>query len=92
MMSNSIEVEVNLMASWNIKHNLDRSVKKFQGEIQPSVSQSSDKKFGMMMKTMERLMERMFMENKPATKDQTDFQIRNKKIIRAPVPQIKKRD
>jgi hypothetical protein len=32
MMSDTIEVEVNLMASGKIKHNLERSVKKVQGE------------------------------------------------------------
>jgi hypothetical protein len=92
MMSNTIEVEVNLMALGKIKHNLDRSVKKVQGEAQPSMSQSSDEKFDLMMKTMERLMERMSMENKPATRDQTDFQLRNQNFRRTPVPQIKQRD
>jgi hypothetical protein len=92
MMSDAIEVEVNLMASGKIKHNLDRSVKKVQGEAQPSTSQSSDEKFDLMMKTMERLMERMSVENKPATRDQTDFQPRNQNFRRAPVPQIRQRD
>jgi hypothetical protein len=45
MMNETIEVEVNSMASGKIKHNLDRSVKKVQGEEQPSTSQSSDEKF-----------------------------------------------
>jgi hypothetical protein len=38
------------------------------------MSQSSDEKFDLMMKTIERLMERMSVENKPATREQTDFQ------------------
>jgi hypothetical protein len=92
MMSDAIEVEVNLMASGKIKHNPDRDVKKVQGEAQPSTSQSSDEKFDLMMKTMERFMERMSLENKPATRDQTDFQPRNQNFRRAPVPQIRKRD
>jgi hypothetical protein len=92
MMSDAIEVEVNLMASGKIKHNPDRDVKKVQGEAQPSTSQSSDEKFDLMMKTMERLMERMSLENKPATRDQTDFQPRNQNFRRAPVPQIRQRD
>jgi hypothetical protein len=86
MMSDVIEVEVNLMASKNIKHNLDRSVKKVQGQAQPSTSQSSYDKFNLIMKTMERLMERMFMENKPTTRDQTDSRPRNQNFRRAPVP------
>jgi hypothetical protein len=77
------------MASGKIKHNIDRSVKKVQWEAEPSTSQSSDKKFDLMMTTMERLMERMFMENNPATRDQTDFQPKNQNFRRALVPQIK---
>jgi hypothetical protein len=92
MMSDTIEVEVNMMASGKIKHNLDRSVKKVQGEAQPSTSQSSNEKFDLMMKTMKRLMERMFVENNPATRDQTDFPPRNQNFRRAPVPHIRKRD
>jgi hypothetical protein len=92
MMSDAIEVEVNLIASGKIKHNLDRSVKKFQGEAHPSTSQSSDEKFDLMMKTMERLMESMSVENNPATRDQTDFQPINQNFRRAQVPQTRKRD
>ena len=44
------------------------------------------------MKTMEILMERMSLENKPATRDQTDFQPINQNFRRAPVPQIRQRD
>jgi aromatic ring-opening dioxygenase catalytic subunit (LigB family) len=73
MMRDTIEVEVNLMASGKIKHNFDRNGKNPQGEVQPSTSQSSDEKFDLMMKTMERLMERMFMENNPATREKNDF-------------------
>jgi hypothetical protein len=92
MMSHAIEVEVNLMASGKIKHNPDRDVKKVQREAQPSTSQSSDEKFYLMMKTMERFIERMPLENKPATRDQTDFQPRNQNFRRAPVPHIRQRD
>jgi hypothetical protein len=92
MMSDAIEVEVNLMASGKIKHNPDRDMKKVQGEAQPSTSQSSDENFDLMMKTMERFMERMSLDNKPATRDQTDFQPRNQNFRRAPVPQIRQRD
>jgi hypothetical protein len=74
------------MASRKIKHNLDRSGKKAQGEAQPSMSQSSDEKFELMKKTISRLMERMSVENKPTTTDQNDSQPRNKNFRRAPVP------
>jgi ribosome-binding ATPase YchF (GTP1/OBG family) len=92
MMRDTIEVEVNLMESGNIKHNLDRIVKKVQGEAHPSKSQSLNEKFDLIMKTMERLMERMSVENKPITKDQNDFYPRNQNFRRVLVPQIRKRD
>jgi hypothetical protein len=92
MMCDAIEVEVNLMASGKIKHNLDRGGKKVQWKAHPSTSQSSDEKFDLMLKTMERLMERIFMENKPATREKTVFQPKNKIFRRALVPQIRKRD
>jgi len=85
-MSDAIEVEVNLMASGKIKHNPNIDVKKVQGEAHPSTSQSSDEKLDLMMKNMERFMERMSLENNPATRDQTDFQSRNQNFRRVPVP------
>jgi hypothetical protein len=92
MMSDEIEVEVNLMASWKIKHNLDRDVKKVQGEAQPSTSQSSNEKFYLMMKTTKIFMERMSLDNNPTTRDQTDFQPRNQNFRRSPVPKFRQRD
>jgi hypothetical protein len=41
---------------------------------------------------MERLMGRMFMENKPATREKNDLQPRNQNFRRVLVPQIMKRD
>jgi hypothetical protein len=92
MMSDAIEVEVNLMASGKIKQNFDRNGKKPQGDAQPSTSQSSDEKFDLMMKNMEKLIERMSMENKSATREKNDFHPRNQNFRRAPVLQIRKRD
>jgi hypothetical protein len=65
IMSNAIEVEVNMMASGKIKQRFNRGDKKPQGDAQPLTSRSSDDKFDLMMKTMEKLMERMSMGNKP---------------------------
>jgi hypothetical protein len=73
MKSDAIEVEVNLMVSKKIKHNPDRDMKNVQGEAQPSNSQSSYEKFDLMMNTMEIFMKRMSLDNKPTTRDQTDF-------------------
>jgi len=92
MMSGRIKVEVNLMASGKIKQNFDKNEKKPQGDAQPPTSQSSDDKFDLMMKDMEKLMERMSMENKLTTREQNDFQPRNKNFRRGLVPQIRQRE
>jgi hypothetical protein len=73
MMRYAIEVEVNPMVLGNIKQNFDRNGKKPQGDTQLSMSRSSDESFDLMMKTMDNLMERMSMENKPATREKNDF-------------------
>jgi hypothetical protein len=86
MMNDAIEVEVNFMASRNIKHNLDIDMKKVQGESQPSTSETSDENFDLMMKTMERFVEKISLENKPVIRDQDNFQHRNPNFRRAPVP------
>lgn len=90
MMSDATEVEVNLMASGKIKYNSDRDINKVQDKAQPSTSQSSEERFELMMKTMEKLMERMSLDNKPNTREQADFPPRNQR--RPAVPQIRQRD
>jgi hypothetical protein len=90
MMNDSIEVEVNLMASGKIKSNSDRDMNKVQDKAQPSTSQSSEERFEMMMKTMEKLMERMDLDNNPNTREQADVPPRNQR--RQTIPQIRKRD
>jgi len=90
MMSDAIEVEVNLMALGKIKYNYDRDINKVQDEAQPSTSQSSKDRFELMIKTMEKLMERMSLDNKPNTREQADFPPRNQR--RPTVPQIRQRD
>ena len=64
MMDDAIEVEVNLSASNNSKQrNKTRKVK--QEEPQASTSQSSsDAKFNMMMKTMEKMMDKLSTDDK----------------------------
>jgi hypothetical protein len=67
MMSEEIKVEVNLMASGKIKHNFNRGGRKPQGDAQPSTSQPSKDRFDLMMKKMEKLMERMSLGRKTST-------------------------
>jgi hypothetical protein len=92
MMSDTIEVEVNIMDLGKIKHNFDRNGKNPQGDVQPSTSQSLDKKIDLMMKTMERLMENMYVESNPTPREKNDIQPRNQNFRRAPTPHIRKRD
>ena len=87
MTNDSIEVEVHLTASNKTKQrNETRRVKK--EEPQTSTSQSSsDAKFNMMMKTMDKL----FVDAKNQMKDQNEPQVRNPNFRRQQgplVPQI----
>jgi hypothetical protein len=77
MMRDAIEVDVNLMEFGKIKQIFNRGDKKPQGDAQPSTYQSSDDKFDLMMKTMEKMMERMSVGNKPADREQHGPQLRN---------------
>jgi len=62
MMTVAIEVEVNVMATRKSK----QDEKKVKEKDQPSSSSSpSDLKFDIMMKTMENMMEKFFVDNKP---------------------------
>jgi hypothetical protein len=90
MMNIAIEVEVNLMASRNIKSNSDRDMKKVQDKAQPSTSQTLEDIFEMMMKNMEKMMERMALDNKPNTREHVDVPHGNRR--RLTFPQIKQRD
>jgi hypothetical protein len=90
MMSDAIEVELNLMASGNIKYNSDKDLNKVQDKAQPSTSQSSEERFELMMKTMEKIMEKMSLDNKPNTREQDDVPSMNKR--RPIVPKIRQRD
>jgi hypothetical protein len=56
MMSDAIDVEVNLIVSIKIKQSFNRGGKKPQGDAQPSTSRPSEDKFDLMMKTMEKVM------------------------------------
>ena len=91
MMDDSIEVEVNLSSSNKTKQrNETKRVK--EEEPQASTSQSSsDAKFNMMMKTMEKLMDKLSADDKNKMKDQNEPQVRNPNFRRQqgpPIPQV----
>jgi hypothetical protein len=90
--SNAIEVKVNMLASRKIKQRFNRGDKKPQGDVQPSMSRSIDDKFKLMMKTMEKLMEKMYVGNIPATREQHDPQPWNQILKMGKVPQIRQRE
>jgi hypothetical protein len=91
-MSNAVEVEVNMMASGKIKSRFNRGDKRPQGHAQPLTPRSSDDKFDMMMKTMEKLMERMSVGNRPAAQEQNDPLPKNQNLRKGRISQINQRD
>ena len=73
MMSDAIEVDINMMSSKRGRYKVED--KKVKEEPQASTS-SSDPKFDSMMKVMEKLVDKLSINNKPATRD-NEPQIRN---------------
>ena len=55
-------------------------------------SSTSDVKFEMLMKTMERLMDRLALYNRPHNREQPENQIRNPNFRRPPPPQRNQRN
>ena len=95
MMDDAIKVEVNLITSNKTKQkNETRRVK--EEEPQASTSQSSSNaKFNMMMKTMEKMMDELSADDKNQMKDQNEPQVRNLNIRRQQgplVPQVTPRE
>jgi len=86
IMRNTIEVEVNMMVSRKIKHRFNRGDKRPQGDVQPSTSRFIDDKFNLMMRTMEKIMEKMSVGNRLTTWEQQDPQPRNQNLRRGQVP------
>ena len=77
MFIDALEVEANMMVSGKMKQrDIDR--RKIREENMPSTSSSSnDIKFEMMLKIMEKLMDRLTMENRSFNKEHAEPQIRN---------------
>ena len=94
MFTDALEVEANMMASGKMKHrDIDRRKKE---ENLPSTSSSTtDIKFEMMLKTMEKLMDKLTMDNRAFNREQVDPQIRNPNFRRPNphvLPQNRQRD
>ena len=74
MFTDALEVEANMMACRKIKPRAEIDIRKGREEAHPSTfaSSSSDIKFEMMLKTMEKLMDRLMVEAKPTNWDQNE--------------------
>ena len=74
MFTDALEVEANMMACGNIKPRVEVDRRKGREEIHPtsSTSSSSDVKIEMMLKTMEKLMDRLTVEAKPINQEQNE--------------------
>lgn len=81
------------MAFGNIKHK--NKIRRVKEEPQASTSQySSDAKFDMMIKVMEKLMDKLYVDERHPSRDHNDQNIRNTNFRRPqgpPAPQILQR-
>jgi hypothetical protein len=89
MMTDAIEVEVNLMDSRRIKDDSSGDMNKTQDKAQPSTSQTSQERFEEMMRNMERMMERMDLGNRYNPREHVDGPPIN--MRRPAIPQIGQR-
>jgi hypothetical protein len=91
MMDDAIEVEVSLSTSnKNKQRNETKRVKEEEPQVFTSQS-NSNTKFNMMMKTMEKLMDKLSVDDKNKMKDQNEPQVRNPNFRRKqgpPIPQV----
>ena len=74
MFTDALEVEANMMACGKIKPRVEVDKRKGREEVHPtsSTSASSDVNFEMMLKTMEKLMDRIMVESKPINRKQNE--------------------
>ena len=87
MFTDALEVESNMMACGKIKQREDVDKRKGREEF-PSTSIFSsfnDVKFEMMLKSMEKLMDRIIVEARPVNREQNELHIINPNF-RSPIP------
>ena len=94
MFQDSLEVEVNMMESGKIKQKVETNKRKAREENVPSafvVASSNDVKSEMMLKTLEKLMDKLTVEKRPLNREHNEPQIINPNFRRPnppPLPQI----
>ena len=87
MLKDTLEVETNLRASRKLKNRVEAYRRR--QENQPSnfaSSSTSDVKFDIMIKTMDILMDRLSLDNRPPNREHPENQIRNPNFRRPPLP------
>jgi hypothetical protein len=93
MMNDAIEVEVNLMAPGNIKHEIELRKVKEEPQVSTSLS-TSDAKFDMIMKVMEKSMDKLYVDETLPSREHNEPHIRNPNFRRPqgpPAPKILQR-
>ena len=94
MFTNALEVESNMMACGKIKQMADVDRRKGREELPSTstVSSPSDVKFETMLKYMEKLMDILNVDARPANREKNEPQIRNPNFRRAiPPPPLQNR-
>ena len=94
MFQDALEVEKNMMASGKIMQKVETRKAREENVLFASTAASSSNaiKFEMMLKTMEKLMDRMTIYNRPLNREQNEPQLRNPNFRRPnppPPPQIR---
>ena len=98
MFKDALEVEANMMARGKMKHKIETDKRKIMEEIVPSTSvttSSSDIKFEMILKAMDKMMNKITIDNMTLNREQNEPQIRDPKFRRPnppQPPQIRQRD
>ena len=80
------------MDSDKMKQRVDENRRKVREENNPSTSSSIDAKFDIMKRTMERLMDKLALDNIPQNIDQHEPQIMNPNFRRPLPPHIRQRE
>ena len=89
MINDAIEFEVNLIDLGKMKKKIDSERKKIKDEAQALSSHSSDIRFDSMMKTMDKIMEKLAVGDRPTSTQQLEPKIRNPNFRRQQFPQIR---
>ena len=79
MFKYALEVEANMMACGRMKHKIEADKRKISEEIVPSTSaaaSSSDIKFEMILKEMEKMLDKLTIDNKLLNREQNEPQIK----------------